>query len=189
MNQDRGHVDKLRRDIHIQFAQLLHITQVLGSDLRNRNVVDVNVLLADEVEQQVQRALVYISNGHRKGVVGLLFFRLLCRRRNGSSRAACRINSYLFTHPVTDPFTGASYPSAMFIAPRTSSMVSAATLRARAEPSSRISQARRGFSSYFFRLSCIGLRMLTSDDAAHPLHSIHPIPAERQPAFTLAMVS
>src|SRR5271169_1810933 len=72
---------------------------------------------------------------------------------------------------------------------RTSSIVAPAISRARAEPASRISQARRGLSSYFLRRSCMGLRILTSASAAQLLHSMQPIPAERQPSYTLAIVS
>src|ERR1035441_10369393 len=72
---------------------------------------------------------------------------------------------------------------------RTSCMVAPATSRARAEPASRISQARRGLSSYFLRRSCIGLRIFTTVSATQPLHSMQPIPAERQPSYTFAIVS
>src|SRR5262249_60938169 len=63
-----------------------------------------------------------------------------------------------------------------------------ATRLARAEAASRISQASVGLSSYFFRRSCIGLRILTKASAAQLLHSMQPIAADRQPSFTFAMV-
>src|ERR1700746_110915 len=64
------------------------------------------------------------------------------------------------THFAACAFPGASYSKDMPIAVRTSSMVALENLRALAEPASRISQASRGFSSYFLRRSCIGFRML-----------------------------
>ena len=57
------------------------------------------------------------------------------------------------------------------MASRTSFIVALATLPARAEPASRISQASRGLSSYFLRRSCMGFKMLTRASAAQPLHS------------------
>src|SRR5437667_12128721 len=76
----------------------------------------------------------------------------------------------------------------MFVAFRTSFMLAPAILRARDEPDSRVSQASRAFSSYFLRRSCIELSTLTRASAAQLLHSMQPIPAERQPSSTLAMV-
>src|SRR5256885_11595132 len=45
-------------DVDIQLAQLLNIGKILRRDLRDGNVVDVDILLADEVEQQIERAFV-----------------------------------------------------------------------------------------------------------------------------------
>ena len=41
---------------------LLHVRQVLRGDLRDRNVVDVDVLLANQVEQQVERTFVDLAD-------------------------------------------------------------------------------------------------------------------------------
>src|SRR5207237_9902406 len=67
-------------------------------------------------------------------------------------------------------------------------MVAVAAREALREPSSRISQASLGLSSYFLRRACMGWRTPTSASAAQLLHSIHPMPALRQPASTLAIV-
>src|SRR5207302_3842200 len=88
-----------------------------------------------------------------------------------------------------DSYFGASNSSDIPIAARASFMVSPADCRARSEPASRISQASRGFSSNFFLRSCIGFSNSTSASAAQLLHSMQPMPAVRQPSFTLAMVS
>ena len=87
-------------------------------------------------------------------------------------------------------YFGASYSSDIPMAARTSSIVSAAALRARSAPASRISQAPAADSPH---ISCAApasdSAACTSASAAHPLHSMHPIPADRQPSFTFAIVS
>src|ERR1051326_5574267 len=55
VDQHRGHVDKFSCNVHIQLANLFHVRQILRRDLCNRNVVDVDVLLADQVQQQIDR--------------------------------------------------------------------------------------------------------------------------------------
>ena len=62
VNQNRGHVDELGRDVHIQFAQFFHVGQILRRDSPDRNIVDVDVLLANQVEQQVERSFVDIAH-------------------------------------------------------------------------------------------------------------------------------
>src|SRR5712691_2180492 len=99
-----------------------------------------------------------------------------------------QINEPLASHYAPlDP--APSYSSDMPIASRTSLMVADATRRARFAPASRISQARYGFSSYFFRRSCMGLRICTNASAAQPLHSMQPMPADLHPTSTLAIVA
>ncbi len=51
---------------------------------RDRNVVDVDVLLADQVEQQIERSLINISHGHGEGEVA--FRRRLLRSRHLDNR-------------------------------------------------------------------------------------------------------
>src|ERR1700728_1284224 len=220
MNQHCGHINKLGRNVHVQLANLLHIRQILRRNLGDRNVVNIDVLLADQVQQQVQRAFVYI--GHRDGKREVALFLLLrgflrltsgrsCNdRRSDYCQFTLRLDFCLFSHaiPIRLVFSsaakdlctwlgayllsatfGASYASDIPIAARTSSIVSPAALRAFCVPASRISHASRGFSSNFLRRSCIGFSSLTSASAAHPLHSMHPISAERQPLFTFAIVS
>ncbi len=66
VDQQRGRVDKLARHIHIARLQLVHIGQKLRRDLANRNVVDVDVLLANQVQQQVERPVIHLAHHHRK---------------------------------------------------------------------------------------------------------------------------
>ena len=74
MNQHGGHVDEVCRDVHIQFSNLLHIHEILRRNLCNRDVVNVDVLLADQVQQQIEWSLVDIQHGNRKREVALFFF-------------------------------------------------------------------------------------------------------------------
>src|SRR5581483_7577967 len=73
--------------------------------LRDRNVININVLLANQVEQQVQRSFVNIGHGNRKREIALLFFlgRLFCLGRSshqcGRYNARISRNEFcLFTH-------------------------------------------------------------------------------------------
>src|ERR1019366_3058435 len=84
---------------------------------------------------------------------------------------------------------GASYSCDRLAASRASTMVASATARAFVEPCSRMSHASLGFASYFFRSSWMGASSSHNLSAYQPLHSMQPIPAVRQPSFTLAMVS
>ncbi len=61
MNQQRRHVDELRCDIHIELLHSLYISQILCREFRDGNVVDVDVLLADQIEQEIERAFVDLS--------------------------------------------------------------------------------------------------------------------------------
>ena len=74
MNQNGGHVNKFRGYVHVEIANLLDISQILGSNLRNGNVVDVYVLFANQVEQQIQGPFVNVGNGNCKRKVALVFF-------------------------------------------------------------------------------------------------------------------
>ncbi len=58
VDQHRSHVDELGGYIHVEVAYTLDIRKVLRRDPGDGNVVDVDVLLADQVEQQVERAFV-----------------------------------------------------------------------------------------------------------------------------------
>src|SRR5579862_2961683 len=73
MNQHGCHVYKFGGDVHIQFTQLFDISQVLRGDARDRNIVDIDILLANQVEQQVKGSFVNIADGHGEGEVALRF--------------------------------------------------------------------------------------------------------------------
>src|SRR5207244_3184469 len=73
--------------VYIQLAQLLDISEILRRDLGDGNVVDVDVLLANQIEQQVEWAFVNAGNGDReREVIGLSFRAGLSRGRHRSRR-------------------------------------------------------------------------------------------------------
>ena len=73
MNQHCRHVDKFGGDVYIQLAELLDIREILGRDLGDRDVVDVDVLLADQIQQQVERTFINAGDSDRKReVVGFV---------------------------------------------------------------------------------------------------------------------
>src|ERR1700722_16958784 len=173
MNENRSHIDELGRDIHIQFAQLFDIGQVLRCDSPHGDIVDINVLLTNQMKQQVKRSFVDIAHGDGKRKVALLFpglffaTRRRTRRKRGPDierRPAIESDLCFLLHRVTVSGSyfaawearGTSYSSDMPMTSRTSFMVAVATRTARFEPASRISQASRGFSSYLLRRSCMG---------------------------------
>src|SRR5581483_3909244 len=71
VDQDRGHVDELGGDVDVEFAEAFHVRQVLGGDFRDGDVVDVNVLLADEIEQEVKGAIVNVADTDGEREVGV----------------------------------------------------------------------------------------------------------------------
>src|SRR5690606_29737704 len=102
---------------------------------RERDVVDVDLVLADEMQQQVERALECLD-AHRIALESRLV--LLGRGGHGSSQY-CRC-----------------------MAARTRAMVSMAMARAFFEPSCMISRTRSGCASYCARRSRIGSRYALS---------------------------
>ena len=61
MDERRGHEDELGADIEIHFARLVEVAQVLRRDGGDGDVANVDLLLADEVEQQIERAVVAVE--------------------------------------------------------------------------------------------------------------------------------
>ena len=77
MDQQRGHIDELGGHIHVEVFQGFHIRQILRSDPGDRNVIDVDVLLANEIKEQIEGAIVDLANGDRKRRLLGLFLLLL----------------------------------------------------------------------------------------------------------------
>ncbi len=58
MNQRRGHVDEVGGNVDIEFFELVQVVEILLGDFGDGDVVNVHLLLADQIEQQVERTLV-----------------------------------------------------------------------------------------------------------------------------------
>src|SRR6185437_3469796 len=84
VNQDRGHVDELGRNINVQFSEAFYVGQILRSDLRDGDVVNVDVLLADEIEQEIEWAFVDIGDADGEGKVAVVLGRNRDRTGTGS---------------------------------------------------------------------------------------------------------
>ena len=128
VNQRRRHHDVLARDVQIELLEQRDRVEILRGDQRDRNVVDADLVLPDQVQQQIERAL-EIGQLDRKGVGGRL-------------ELGMRL-AHLYE---------------IFTASRTRSMVPAAMVRARFDPSNSISRSRSGFASTAARRSRIGAR-------------------------------
>ena len=61
IDERRGHVNKIGRDVHIKLFELVDVFEILRRDLRDRNVVNVDFLLLDQIEQEIERAIVRIQ--------------------------------------------------------------------------------------------------------------------------------
>ena len=122
--------------------------EVLLRDQRDRDVVDVHLVLPDEVQQQIERPLEV-----RSSLTG--------------KRVGRRLEVACWLRPM-------SSVAEIFIASRTRSIVSPATARARFEPSNRISFSRSGFASTAARRSRIGSRCAFSALASLVLTSTSP---------------
>ena len=66
VNEQRGGVDEFAGHVHVAGFELVDVGQELRRDLGDGNVVDVDVLLADQVEQQVEGAVVDLAHEDRK---------------------------------------------------------------------------------------------------------------------------
>ena len=58
VDQRRGHVDEVGRDVDIELFELVEVIEILLGDFGDGNVVDVHLLLADQIEQEIERAFV-----------------------------------------------------------------------------------------------------------------------------------
>src|SRR6185437_5171985 len=67
VDQQRCHVDELSCDIHVELFQILDVSQILRGDFSDWNVIDIDVLLTDEIEQQVKRAVIDLADSDCEG--------------------------------------------------------------------------------------------------------------------------
>ena len=61
VDERRGHVNEVGRDVHVELLELVEIVEILARDLGDRDVVDVDFLLLDQIEQEIERAVVRIE--------------------------------------------------------------------------------------------------------------------------------
>jgi hypothetical protein len=54
VDQIRRHYNELSRDLQVEHSKCFEILEVLARDPFNRNIVDINLVLFDEIEQEVQ---------------------------------------------------------------------------------------------------------------------------------------
>ncbi len=109
VDQRRRHHQELAGDVEVQLLHQVEVLEVLLRDERDRDVVDVDLVLLDEVQQQIERAL-EVLEADRVVLEDGLELELL-----GRSSIVCQYLS--------------------FTASRTRAIVSCATARARREPS------------------------------------------------------
>ena len=63
--------------------ELVDVSEELRGDLRDGNVVDVDVLLANEIEQEIEGAIVDLADGDGEGGLILSVFLLLLGASQG----------------------------------------------------------------------------------------------------------
>ena len=72
MDEQRGHVDEIGGGVDLGLLQVFDVGEELGRDPGDGDIVDVDVLLTNEVEEQVERAVVDESHGDAVGRGALL---------------------------------------------------------------------------------------------------------------------
>ena len=59
VDQRRGHVDEIGGDVDIELFELVEVIEILLGDFRDGNVVDVHLLPANQIEQEIERSFVH----------------------------------------------------------------------------------------------------------------------------------
>ncbi len=67
VDEERGHVDELAGGVDVGLFELVGVFEELTGDAGDGDVVDVDVLLADEIEEQVEGAVVDLAYGDGEG--------------------------------------------------------------------------------------------------------------------------
>ena len=96
MDQQRGGVNELAGHVHVSSPELVHVCQKLRRDPRDGNVVDVDGLLADQVQQQIERAIINLAHKNRKGRLLRAFVQLFLPRGKLGGRLFLRLYVGLF---------------------------------------------------------------------------------------------
>ena len=69
IHKARSHLNELACNVHVAFLHLPDIVDILLHKFKNRNVVNIQFVLADEVKQKVKRAF-----KHLKLIINLFHF-------------------------------------------------------------------------------------------------------------------
>ena len=77
VDEQRGHVDELAGGVDVDLLEVVGVLEELAGDAGDGDVVDVDVLLADEVEQEVEGAVVDLAYGDGEGRLRGFFLFLL----------------------------------------------------------------------------------------------------------------
>ena len=64
VDEQRRHVNELRGHVHVQVLQVLHVAQILRRNLGDGNVINVDVLLADKVQQEIEGTVIDRADTH-----------------------------------------------------------------------------------------------------------------------------
>ena len=67
VDEERGHVDELAGGVYVGLLELVGVLEELAGDAGDGDIVDVDVLLADEIEEQVEWAVVDLAYGDGEG--------------------------------------------------------------------------------------------------------------------------
>gem|GEM_PF-6717458 len=73
VDEQRGDVDELAGGVDVVLLEVVGVLKKLGGDAADGDVVDVDVLLADEVEEEVHGAVVDLADGDAEGGLRGLF--------------------------------------------------------------------------------------------------------------------
>ncbi len=73
VDEQRGGVDELAGGVDVGLLEVARVLEELRGDARHGDVVDVDVLLADEVEQEIEGTVVDQANGDGEGRLRGLF--------------------------------------------------------------------------------------------------------------------
>src|SRR2546422_578103 len=163
LHQHRRHHQVLGGELQVLRAHDLDVLEVLARERRHRDVEDVEVFLADQVQQQVERPFEGLEN-HLEGIG-----RDVEVARQLDDRLAVELRHHVYESPI---------------ASRTSRMVSAARRFALSQPSAMMFFTSVGSSTYACARSRIGASSAWIASITGCLHSRQPMPAVVQPCHT-----
>jgi hypothetical protein len=58
VDQRSCRIDEIRTQLHVQRRSLRHVIHVLSGDLRDGNVVDIDLVPPDEIQKQIEGSFV-----------------------------------------------------------------------------------------------------------------------------------